>query len=144
MEEIERMHMLNIEWGCITNLMNKIGDLEEAIDGGWPELVSMIADAVDEEDSRKAPESELFLNLFEYFWRLYYRLKANKEVREFNTVDKVTALGKETYRITNYDYHTYKWAKGGGFGSTISNDFIDMQADKLPDDIKRGLDKRRK
>lgn len=49
MEEIKTLHEINIEWGCITNLMDKISDIEEKIEGGWPELIEMVADAVDED-----------------------------------------------------------------------------------------------
>lgn len=50
MEEITKLHSLNLEWGCITNLLDKISDFEEKIEGGWPELIDMVVDAVSEEE----------------------------------------------------------------------------------------------
>lgn len=140
MEEIKVLHELNIEWGCITNLMDKIGDIEDKIEGGWPELVEMVADAIDE-DSKANPE-DLFFNLYQFLFRLYYRLKTNPEVREFNQVSKTNILDKEVYRVTNYNYQNFKWAKNNGFADRISNDFIDIDPDKLDDKTKRAFERR--
>lgn len=140
MEEIKVLHELNIEWGCITNLMDKIGDIEDKIEGGWPELVEMVADAIDE-DSKANPE-DLFFNLYQFLFRLYYRLKTNPEVREFNQVTKTNILDKEVYRVTNYNYQNFKWAKNNGFADRISNDFIDIAPDKLDDKTKRAFERR--
>lgn len=140
MEEIKTLHELNIEWGCITNLMDKIGDIEDKIEGGWPELVEMVADAIDE-DSKANPE-DLFFNLYQFLFRLYYRLKTNPEVRDFNQVSKTNILDKEVYRVTNYNYQNFKWAKNNGFADRISNDFIDIDPDKLDDKTKRAFERR--
>ena len=32
MEEIQALHNLNLEWGCITNLMDKISEIEDKLD----------------------------------------------------------------------------------------------------------------
>ena len=140
MEEIKTLHELNIEWGCITNLMDKISDIEDKIDGGWPELVEMVADAIDE-DSRANP-TDLFFDLYQFLFRLYYRLKANPVVREFNQVSKFKSSTKEVYRVTNYNYQNFKWAKKNGFAATITNDFIDIDPEKLDDKTKRAFERR--
>lgn len=130
MEEIKKLHELNIEWGCITNLMDKISDIEDKIDGGWPELIDMVADAVTEEGESK-DVAELFFGLYQFLFRLYHRLKVNSTVREFNTVYKVELKGKEVYRVVNYNYQTFKFARKVGAGSSITNDFIEFEADNL-------------
>lgn len=140
MDEITRLHSLNIEWGCLTNLMDKISDAVDSIDGGWPELIDMVVDAVDEE-ANTDPE-ELFKNLYQYLFRLYYRLKMNPTVREFNQVSKIKVLEKEVYRVTNYNYQTFKWAKAHGFADRVSNDYIDVYVDKLDDKTKRAYEKK--
>ena len=140
MEEIKTLHELNIEWGCITNLMDKISNIEDKIEGGWPELVEMVADAIDEDS--KANPTDLFFDLYQFLFRLYYRLKANPVVREFNQVSKFKALTKEVYRVTNYNYQNFKWAKKNGFADTITNDFIDIDPDKLDDKTKRAFERR--
>jgi hypothetical protein len=140
MEEIKTLHELNIEWGCITNLMDKISDIEDKIEGGWPELIDMVADAVDEDS--KANPTDLFFDLYQFLFRLYYRLKTNPEVREFNQVTRVNKATKEVYRVTNYNYQNFKWAKNNGFADKISNDFIDIDPDKLDDKTKRAFERR--
>lgn len=141
MEEIKALHTLNIEWGCITNLMDKISNIEDSIDGGWPELIEMVVDAVDEESWAKTSPAELFLGLYQFLYRLYYRLKINPTVREFNIVTKETILGKEVYRVTNYNYKHYKFAKKSG-SDKITNDFIDFDADTLEPGIRKAFSKR--
>lgn len=140
MDELQKIHEVNLEWGCITNLMNKISDLEDKIEGGWPELIDMVVEAI-ETDENSDPQ-ETFFNLYQFLFRLYYRLKVNPTVREFNKVTKTKIVDKEVYRVTNYNYSNYKWAKANGFIGYISNDVIDLEADKLTDKTRRALDKR--
>lgn len=142
MDEINDLHQAQMEWGCITNLMDKISDLEEKIDGGWEELIDMVVDAVQEEmDNKSAPEN-IFFNLYQFFFRLYYRLKANPEKRPFNKVTKTTANGEEAFMIQNYDYTTYKWAKTLGCGDRVSNDYIYVPTIKLNDKQRRHFERK--
>ena len=138
MEEISQLHNLNIEWGCITNLMDKISNIEGKIEGGWPQLVDMVADAMTEEGENKDPASAFF-SLYQYMWRLYYRVKNNPVKRPFNQYRKDEG-GK--YWITNYTYATFKWARAQGFMGEIDNDNIKIPADKLDDKQRRALDRR--
>lgn len=139
MEEISALHNLNLEWGCITNLMDKISRIEDEIEGGWPELVDMVADAVTEEGEKKTGPAELFFNLYQFLWRLYYRLKANPEKRAFNKYNK----SKDgAYWVENYNYATFKWAVNNGFTQEIDNNVIKIPADKLNDKQRRALERR--
>ena len=144
MEEINDIHSLNLEWGCLTNLVNKISDIEDKIEGGWPELIDIVADAMTEEGEKKTDPADLFFNLYQFLFRLYYRLKANNEKREFNTVSKITICGKEVFRITNYNYQSFKFARKVGAISGISNDFIDIEITKLTDAQRRALERKTK
>ena len=141
MEEIEELHTRSLEWGCICNLIDKIGDIEEKMDGHWDELLDMVADTVDKEGQEKNPEA-IFFDLYEFFFRLYYRLRTNPTKRPFNLVDKINIAGKEVYRVTNYDYKTFKWARTGGFIDGVSNDYMDLPADKLTTNQRRAFDRR--
>lgn len=141
MEEIKGMHSLEIEWGCITNLMDRISLLEEEIDGGWMELIEMIADAVTMESTNQDPSS-VFFSLYQFMWRLYYRVKANPTKRPFNQISKTTILEKEVYRVTNYNYEHFKWAMKLGVSGTVTNDYIDIPATKLTDKQRRAFDRR--
>lgn len=141
MEEINELHTKSLEWGCVTNLIDKISNIEEKMDGYWDGLINMVADMVTEE-SMVEDSSKIFFDVYQFCFRLYYRLRENPTKRAFNQISKTTIAGKEVYRITNYDYKTFKWAKEGGFGMTISNDYIDLPADKLTTNQRRGFDRR--
>ena len=101
MDEIDELHTRGLEWGCIANLITKIGDIEEKIEGHWDELLDMLADMIEKEGDEKDPA-----------------------------------------KITNYDYKTFKWAKTEGFVDTVSNDYIDLLADKLTTNQRRAFDRR--
>lgn len=137
MDEIEKMHSLNLEWGNITNLMDKISDIEDKIEGGWPELVDMIADAVTEEGENKDPAAAFF-GLYQFLWRLYYRLKANPEKRPFNQYRKMG----DDYWIENYNYTALKWAIEQGFTQEIDNNLIKIQGGKLTNKQRQAMDRR--
>ena len=87
MDELNELKTRSLEWGCICNLINKIGDIEENIDGHWDELLDMIADVIHEEGEEKDP-TKLFFDVYEFFFRLYYRLRDNPAKRDFNQVSK--------------------------------------------------------
>lgn len=137
MEEINSLHELSLEWGCITNLMNKISDIEDRMEGGWPELIDMVADAITEEGSNKDTTS-IFFDLYQFLWRLYYRLKAGIKRAPFNQYSKVG----EEYWIKNYDYTALKWANNAGFKMGIDNLIIKIPIDKLTDKQRRAFDRR--
>ena len=141
MEEINELHTRSLEWGCICNLIDKIGDIEDKMDGDWDELLDMVADTIDQEGGEKSPES-VFFCLYEFFFRLYYRLRSNPTKRAFNQISKTNISGKEVYRVTNYDYKTFKWAKSGGLIDGVSNDYMDLPSDKLTTNQRRAFERR--
>lgn len=94
------------------------------------------------EESMVEDPSKIFFDVYQFCFRLYYRLRNDPTKRAFNQISKTTIAGKEVYRIANYDYKTFKWAKEGGFGMTISNDYVDLPADKLTTNQRRGFDRR--
>ena len=141
MEEIEEAHTRNLEWGCVCNLLDKIGTIEERIDGRWDTLMDMLADMVTDEGKEKDP-AKVFFDIYAFCFRLYYRLRANPTKRDFNQVSKIKIAGKETYRITNYDYKTFKWARTGGLMENVSNDYMDLPTDKLTTNQRRAFDRR--
>lgn len=141
MEEIEEIHTRSLEWGCVCNLIDRITVIEDGMDGHWDELLNMIADVITDEGSEKNPAT-IFFDLYEFFFRLYYRLRSNPVKREFNQVTKTSIAGKEVYRVTNYDYKTFKWARLGGFLDGVNNDYIDLPADKLTTNQQRSFERR--
>ncbi len=141
MEEIKELHTTSLEWGCVCNLIDKIADIENNIEGHWDELMDMIADMVTENNKEKDP-AVVFFDIYQFVYRLYYRLRTGPTKKPFNQISKTTISGKEVYRITNYDYKTFKWAKNSGFDMTINNIYIDLPADKLTTNQRRAFDRR--
>lgn len=137
MEEIKKLHDLNVEWGCITNLADHIMTIEDSIDGGWVELGVMVAEAMTEEGLAKDPQA-VFFNLYGFLFHLLYRLKAKPEKAPFNQYRKVGSQ----FWITNYDYAVFKWALAHGFSDQISNSEIKIDIDKLNDKQIKALEKR--
>lgn len=141
MEEIDEIHNRSLEWGCIANLIDKISSVEEKIEGHWDELLNMIADMITQEGGEK-DATKVFFDVYAFCFRLYYRLRSNPTKRAFNQISKTNIAGKEIYRITNYDYKTFKWARTGGFIDGVSNDYMDLPADKLTTNQRRAFDRR--
>lgn len=137
MEEIKEIHSTSLEWGAIANLIDRIVSIENKMEGHWDSLCNMIADAVSEESENDDPAS-IFFNIYQYMFRLYYRLRANPAKRDFNILSKT----KDGFRLTNYDYKTFKWAILEGFIMTISNDHIDLPMDKLTTNQVRAFERR--
>lgn len=136
MEEIAELHSSNVEWGCVMKLLSKISDLEDTIEGGWPELIDMLSDAMVREE--KSNSQELFFNLYQFVLRMYYRLKASPEKAPFNQYSKQD----NEYWIKNYNYDAFKWAKSVGAVEGIDNLVIKIPADKLTTNQQRTLDRR--
>lgn len=126
MEEIVQFHSLQLEWGCITNLANRIIEVESRIEGGWEELADMIATAMTEEGVQKNPVV-VFFDLYSFLFRLYYRVKANPTKKPFNQCSK----HEDEFWITNYDYNMYKWARAQGFTEGVDNLVIKIPMAKL-------------
>ena len=141
MEEIDELHTKSLEWGCIANLIDKIGSIEETLDSHWDELLDMIADMITEEGREKDP-AKIFFDVYAFCFRLYYRLRDNPTKRTFNQISKTNIAGEEVYRITNYDYKTFKWARSEGFIDGVSNDYIDLPEDKLTTNQRRAFERR--
>lgn len=137
MDEIKKLHDLDLEWGCITNLMDKISNIEDKIDGGWEELIDVVADAVTEEGENKDPTSAFF-NLYQFMFRLYYRLKKSPEKKPFNQYTK----HDEKFWVTNYNYDAFKWAKNHGAMEEIDNLVIKIPITKLSDKEIRAIERR--
>lgn len=128
MEEITALHSLNLEWGCVTNLLDKIISIEDKIEGGWPELIDMVADSMTEEGEKKDPVS-VFFNLYGFMFRLYYRIKYDPVRQPFNRASYNEK--NKLFTIDNYDYKTFVWAIDNGLSGGISNSHITIPEEKL-------------
>lgn len=128
MEEIKELHQLNLEWGCITNLLDRISSLEDKIEGGWPELIDMVSDAMTLEAMNKNPVTAFF-NLYGFMWRLYYRVKNNPTKQPFNRYSYDEK--NRWFMIYNYDYKTYCWLIEKKLADGISGGYATIPEEKL-------------
>lgn len=139
MEEIKELHQLNIEWGCITNLLDRIITLEDKIEGGWPELIDMVGDAMTLEAMNKNPVTAFF-NLYGFMFRLYYRVKDNPVKQPFN---RWSYNEKSSwFMVNNYDYKTYCWLIEKKLADGVSTGYATIPEEKL-DETQKELLKRR-
>ena len=137
MDDADYIRETTLAYGAVMNLMDRIVGVNEE----WTELLDMMSDVFDEEHNNKDPE-DIFSTVYQFLFRLYLRLKIDPEKRQFNIVTHEKTSTGEWFRITNYDYNTFKWAKKGGFISGITNDFIDLPLDKLNDNQIKAFEKR--
>lgn len=91
-------------WDGLNRLFSKVKYLSEQMD--WPELQSMVMDQVFDKIDEATPEDKLF-NQEAFLMRLCLRYEHIKKM-PFNIVSIVK---DDKFRITNYDYKTYLWAK---------------------------------
>lgn len=137
MDDADYIRETTLAYGAVMNLMDRIVGVNEE----WTELLDTMSDVFDEEHNNKDPE-DIFSTVYQFLFRLYLRLKINPEKRPFNIVTHEKTSTGEWFRITNYDYNTFKWAKKGGFISGITNDFIDLPLEKLNDNQIKAFEKR--
>lgn len=137
MDDADYIRETTLAYGAVMNMMDRVVSINE----DWTEILDMMSDVFDEEHNNKDPE-DIFNTVYQFIFRLYLRLKINPEKRQFNIVTHEKTNTGEWFRITNYDYNTFKWAKKGGFISGITNDFIDLPLEKLNDNQIKAFEKR--
>lgn len=125
-------------WDCVGNMVERISDTVDTIEGGWDEMIDEVVNAMESEDSNPS-QKELLINLYQYLCRVWYRLKANPTKRPFNIISEVTEFDKQFFRITNYDYKMFKWAKAHKFNNRVCNDSIDIPQDALDNNTKQAF-----
>ena len=86
--------------------------------------------------------ARIFFDVYGFFFRLYHRLRVEPTKRDFNKITSYESNGKTFFRVTNYDYKMFKWAKEAGFADTISNDCIDFLGDRLTTNQRRAFERR--
>lgn len=133
-DEPAEINNRTLQWGAVANLIDKISDIENSIDGGWDELVEMVSDAIvrteyDEDMTR------VFVLLFQYLYRLLFRLKRQPIRRRFDLIEETT----DSVAIINYSYTAYKWAKENKLIKSITDDRLELLGDKLTNKQLSGL-----
>lgn len=119
-------------WGCIAKKVEQIGEIADEMN--WPELTKVVTDAFTIAEEETDP-MKLFFDVYQFMFRLYYRVKDMKEPQPFNEVYEATRLiehdNKQCYQVSDYDYKMYVWAKKKGLGDTITNNYFYIPIENL-------------
>lgn len=141
MEENSQNRQTELAWGSVSNLIDKISEIEETIDGGWDDLVEMVADTIAEEGTVKS-SSVIFSYVFNFMYNLLFRLESNPTKRDFNIISKTKIDEKDAFKIENYDYKSFKWAKEKELAFKIDKDSLYILEDKLSESQKKSFNNR--
>lgn len=122
---------------------DKIFDKCESMEGGWDDLLNMIASI---DDFSLKTEQDLYNYHYKFLQNVYWRIHSWDVAQEFDRVfDKEVYAerdGKlrhvEGYSIWNYSYKVFKWAVQRGFTYGMGTQMLDVPKDILTEpEIKR-------
>ena len=122
MDEIKetREHL----WGSISNKIDKIETEADRLN--WGAIIDMVADAF--QDGTNMESLDLFVALYQFTFRLLYRLKSMDQPEPFNQISKTTRLENHQdttyYQVKNYDYKMFKWALKRGYVQYLTNNWF--------------------
>lgn len=129
-------------WGSISVKIDKVE--EEADRLKWNEIIDMVADAFN--DANELEPMALFLIMYQFMFRLLYRLKVMSSPEPFNQVSRTTRLenheDKEFYMVKNYDYRMFKWAIRKNFAEHMTNSWFLIPISELSASERRNFEKR--
>lgn len=113
-------------WDGLLRLFEKVKAISNDME--WPELLSMVMEQVMDDINEETEDNKLF-NQEAYLMRLCIRYEHFKKA-PFNVVTMVKKNNEEYFRIGNYDFKTYVWAKKV-YDMEIDNNFIYIPYTKL-------------
>ena len=122
-------------WDGMNRLYAKLEDFSK--EEKWPELLDMINEQVFAGLDETTPEDKLF-NQESFLMRLCCRYEYIKK-SDFNIV--IMDDRRETFRINNYDFKTFVWAKKL-YDMEIDNNTIQIPYDKLTEKQREGFRKK--
>lgn len=137
MEELNKITKEDslLGWGTASALLAKAGDLAEAM--GRDDIINMISDSMDIME-QETDASKIFFNVYQFAWRMYYRMKFLSKDMPLNRVTLENRNHEEVYVVTNYDYKMFLWAKSKGYGKSLTNvEFIVDPSTLTPAEARR-------
>lgn len=129
MEELKQVENADIlaGWGTASALMNKAAELAEKMERD--DIINMLSDSYDIMEQAKG--NEIFFNVFQFAWRMYFRMKFLDKNMPINRVTLENRNHEEVYVVSNYDYKMFLWAKSKGYGGTLTNNEFVVKPDSL-------------
>lgn len=129
-------------WGSIASHVNAIEEEADRLE--WPVIIDMVADAFCDGEKEKNP-MDLFLNLYQYTFRLLYRLKALSKPGDLNKISKTDWLIDHdkvpVYMVSDYDYKMFKWARSKKLTEYMTNQWFIVPESSLSASEKHKFDK---
>lgn len=140
MEELNNIEKEDnlLGWGTASALLAKAGDLAEAM--GRDDIINMLSDSFDLMESEKEA-SKIFFNVYQYAWRVYFRMKSLNKDMPINRVTLENRNHEEVYVVSNYDYKMFLWAKSKGYTKTLTNNEFVVEPESLTPAEKRRFEK---
>ena len=140
MEELNKIEKEDnlLGWGTASALLAKAGDLAEAM--GRDDIINMLSDSFDLMESEKEA-SKIFFNVYQYAWRVYFRMKSLNKDMPINRVTLENRDHEEVYVVSNYDYKMFLWAKSKGYTKTLTNNEFIVEPESLTPAEKRRFEK---
>ena len=136
MEELKNIEKADLlaGWGTASTLLAKASDLAEQM--GRDDIFNMLSDSFDLMETAKG--DEIFFNVFQFCYRVYYRMKVLDKDMPINRVTLEHRGTDDVYVVSNYDYKMFLWAKSKGFGDTINNlQFTVLPSSLTPAELSR-------
>ena len=136
MEELKNIEKADLlaGWGTASTLLAKASDLAEQM--GRDDIFNMLSDSFDLMETAKG--DEIFFNVFQFCYRIYYRMKVLDKDMPINRVTLEHRGTDDVYVVSNYDYKMFLWAKSKGFGDTINNlQFTVLPSSLTPAELSR-------
>lgn len=129
MDELKKIEDADIlaGWGTASALLEKASEMAEEM--GRDDIINMLSDSYDLMEQAKG--SEIFFNVFQYAWRVYFRMKFLAKDMPINRVTLEDRNHEEVYVVSNYDYKMFLWAKSKGYGGTLTNNEFVVKPDTL-------------
>ena len=133
------------EWASLVDIVEKIGDEADRL--GCVSIADMCIDAVSDAEKGMSAE-EKFFGLYQFLFRLYYRIKGwETDKGPFNLVYSdnrtINHQNVEMYRVVNYDWKMYRWARKRKFIEYMTNDWFLIPIEKLTEKEKEIKDRRK-
>jgi len=132
-------------WGCIANKIEQIDVEESRIK--WEELTNMVATAFDHA-AKEEDKTNLFFDWYQFFYRIYHRVKKMDKPEPFNIISKTTmplpvdgkryTTDEPCFMVSNYDYRMWKYASSKNLlGFATNNYLLIPEAVLTPGECKR-------
>ena len=107
---------------------------------GRDDIINMLSDSFDLMESEKEA-SKIFFNVYQYAWRVYFRMKSLNKDMPINRVTLENRDHEEVYVVSNYDYKMFLWAKSKGYTKTLTNNEFIVEPESLTPAEKRRFEK---